>query len=106
MLDDLRDHVGTLTANAIRCSRLETTAGTGALTVNHPLTSSRCQGILDTMSSIAEWLDDVDYANQGLAAAKSNLDAAVRKALDAGATWEAIGGTLGITRQAAQQRFG
>lgn len=59
-----------------------------------------------TDHDIAGWLDDIDYANQALAAGKSNLDAAVYKALDAGATWEAIGGTLGITRQAAQQRFG
>ncbi len=59
-----------------------------------------------TRARIASWLDDIDYRNSELREAKANLDHSVRHALEAGATWEAIGGTLGITRQAAQQRFG
>lgn len=56
-------------------------------------------------SRIARWLDDVDFRNGAVATALDDLDNAVQHARDAGATWEAIGGTLRITRQAAQQRF-
>lgn len=40
--------------------------------------------------------DDADY----------DLRVAVRHARDAGATWEEIGDALGVTKQAAFQRFG
>lgn len=54
---------------------------------------------------IARWLDDVDFRNGALTTALEDLYNAVQHARDAGATWDAIGGTLGTTRQAAQQRF-
>lgn len=41
-----------------------------------------------------------------LAAAEKDLRASVQRARDEGATWQEIGDALGITRQAAQQRFG
>jgi hypothetical protein len=39
-------------------------------------------------------------------AAKTRLNEAVRAAHDAGLSWGLIGMTLGVTRQAARQRFG
>lgn len=55
---------------------------------------------------LARLLDDVAFMDGAVRTAQDNLDNAVKFARDAGATWEAIGGTLGTTRQAAQQRFG
>ena len=45
-------------------------------------------------------------ANAALGAAQDELNAAVLAARGAGDTWDAIGVALGITRQAAYQRFG
>ena len=39
-------------------------------------------------------------------AAREALEDAVRRALDHGASWSEIGGLLGISRQAAFQRYG
>ena len=55
--------------------------------------------------------DPVDLRKIGLAqlaveAARIELEVAVRSARDKKRTWAAIGRTLGITRQSAQQRFG
>lgn len=45
-------------------------------------------------------------AQENLTAAEQKLRDAVRAARDAGDSWTIIGAALGITRQAAQQRFG
>ena len=45
-------------------------------------------------------------ANEALSAANDELHAAVIAARAAGDTWDAIGVALGISRQAAYQRFG
>lgn len=45
-------------------------------------------------------------AAEALAAANAELDAAVAAARAAGDTWDAIGVALGVSRQAAFQRFG
>lgn len=50
-------------------------------------------------------LDWVSAAQQQAAAAERDLAAAVARARQNGHPWSAIGTTLGITRQAAQQRF-
>jgi hypothetical protein len=50
-------------------------------------------------------LDWVTQAQAQLRAAEAELAAAVIRARQAGQTWTAIGASLGITRQAAQQRF-
>jgi len=51
-------------------------------------------------------LDWVHAARQQAADADSALAAAVTRARQAGHPWSAIGARLGITRQAAQKRFG
>jgi hypothetical protein len=48
----------------------------------------------------------VTQAQTRLRAAQAELAAAVIRARQAGQSWTAIGASLGITRQAAQQRFG
>lgn len=48
----------------------------------------------------------VTTRSQELAPARRNLADAVERARAAGATWAEIGSALGITRQAAYQRFG
>lgn len=45
-------------------------------------------------------------ANEALAEAEEGLRRAVADARAAGDSWTIIGAALGITRQAAQQRFG
>lgn len=59
---------------------------------------------------IIEELDGADLealmlAQRSAAAANAALKGAVRAARRNGATWEAIGAILGITRQAAHSRF-
>ena len=51
-------------------------------------------------------LDRVAVASATLEVARQCLDDAVREAREAGASWVEIGHVLGITRQAAFQRFG
>lgn len=76
----------------------------------------------DTASEVEQWLDNlnpdpadardgrhmrrISAANEALDAAQAELRAAVTKAREAGDTWAMIGTALGITRQAAYQRFG
>ena len=73
-------------------------------------------------TDIDEWLDSIEptpadardashmrriiAAKQGVEEAEAALRAAVDAARAAGDTWAAIGVALGITRQAAFQRFG
>jgi hypothetical protein len=45
-------------------------------------------------------------AEEALERARQHLDAEVRGAHDAGLSWTAIGAVLGVSRQAARQRFG
>lgn len=45
-------------------------------------------------------------ANASLQAADAGLRAAVREARAAGDSWTIIGAALGVSKQAAQQRFG
>jgi hypothetical protein len=54
------------------------------------------------------WLDDlavVEHAAAAVMQAGWVLDSAVRQARSGGATWQQIGDRLGISRQAAQQRW-
>lgn len=60
----------------------------------------------EALARIDRWLGEVDFRSRELAIALEDLNDAVQYARGAGATWEAIGGTLHTTRQAAQQRFG
>ena len=51
-------------------------------------------------------LEVVGDASAAFEAARVSLHDAVRAALDDGATWSDIGDVLGVSRQAAFQRFG
>ena len=51
-------------------------------------------------------LETVSAASAAYEAARDGLHEAVRAALDHGATWTDIGAVLGVSRQAAFQRFG
>lgn len=44
-------------------------------------------------------------ANEAVASAEERLREAVRSARDAGDSWTVIGAALGVSKQAAQQRF-
>jgi dihydroxyacetone kinase len=44
-------------------------------------------------------------ASEAVDAAESELRAAVREAREAGDSWTVIGAALGVSKQAAQQRF-
>jgi len=50
-------------------------------------------------------LDWINAAHEQTKRAERNLTAAVTRARQTGASWSAIGTQLGISRQAAQQRF-
>jgi hypothetical protein len=69
-----------------------------------------CQGIIDTMPPpYEEWDKDltlIKTANRERSVAELNLRHRVAVARRHGHSWAAIGFILGITRQAAQQRFG
>jgi hypothetical protein len=54
----------------------------------------------------ASVLDWISQAHARLAEAEAEVTAAVTRARQHGHSWAAIAGRLGITRQAAQQRFG
>lgn len=54
---------------------------------------------------VIDVLDWISTAQQQAAAADRNLAAAVTRARQNGHPWSVIGARLGITRQAAQQRF-
>ncbi|CAM3108469.1 hypothetical protein BST27_18590 [Mycobacterium intermedium] len=75
-----------------------------------------------TEQTVEDWLDSIEpnpadardathirriiAANDALRAAQAELQAAVAAARAAGDTWDAIGAALGVSRQAAYQRFG
>jgi hypothetical protein len=59
-----------------------------------------------TTSDKARRLEMVAKASAAFEAAREALQRAVHVALDHGATWSDIGGVLGVSRQAAFQRFG
>ena len=69
-----------------------------------------CQGTLDSVSErFAEWdkeISQVVKANQDVKLAELMLRRHVANARKAGHSWAVIGFALGVTRQAAQQRFG
>jgi hypothetical protein len=58
------------------------------------------------MTEKAQYLEAVSRAIARFEEARQALDDAVRAALDHGASWADIGGLLGVSRQAAFQRFG
>lgn len=75
-----------------------------------------------TEQELEDWLDSIEpnpgdardathirriiAANEGVSEAESELRGAVTAARAAGDTWDAIGVALGVSRQAAFQRFG
>ncbi len=69
-----------------------------------------CQGSIDSMSErFAEWDKEISHiikANQDVKLAELRLRRHVANARKAGHSWASIGFALGVTRQAAQQRFG
>jgi hypothetical protein len=75
------------------CGRARSTLGKGI--VPAPLPPGPQVDVLD-------WIADADAAVRG---ARRHLDAAVTRARSSGTSWTQIAGRLGITRQAAQQRF-
>jgi hypothetical protein len=82
----------------------------------------RVTASMDADGDVEQWLDDMEVdpadardarhmraisaAAQSLADAQTKLSTAVDEARRAGDTWAMIGTALGITRQAAFQRFG
>ena len=59
-----------------------------------------------TPSEKSRLLKGVATAAAAFEAARAVLHQAVHAALDHGASWSEIGGVLGVSRQAAFQRFG
>ena len=51
-------------------------------------------------------LEQVAAAAAAFERARQALDESVRSCLDAGASWSEVGAVLGVSRQAAFQRFG
>jgi hypothetical protein len=74
------------------------------------MTERTCQYNLDTVTANLEpWDKEISLivqANGDLRLAQLNLHRRVRSARRGGHSWAAIGYALGISRQAAQQRFG
>lgn len=52
--------------------------------------------------NVLDWVAD---AHQHAATAERTLTAAITRARQTGASWSAIGAQMGVSRQAAQQRF-
>jgi len=77
------------------CARARSTLGKG--TVPAALPPGPATGVLD-------WVTDAD-ADAGVRLARADLAAAVTRARSRGRSRAQIAGRLGITRQAAQQRF-
>jgi len=48
----------------------------------------------------------IGFAKRDIHVAEDELRMAVREARTAGYSWSAVGRTLGVTKQAAQERFG
>lgn len=57
------------------------------------------------MKKIPSELDSIASAHQQVLEASAQLDEAVRRARQSGATWQQIGDAMGVTKQAASQRF-
>jgi hypothetical protein len=76
------------------CARARSTLGKGTVPV--PLPSGPPLDVL-------AWVTDAD---DGVRQAQRHLAAAVSRARSQGHTWAQIASRLGVTRQAAQQRFG
>lgn len=64
----------------------------------------RLVGEAETRRAVARVV--LERAAAGLRAQELSVRIAVSAARDAGCTWEEVGSVWGITRQAAQQRFG
>jgi hypothetical protein len=61
---------------------------------------------LHRILSIESSLDAVSDADYAVTVAKQALQTAVWEARNVGASWASIGEVFGVTRSAAQQRFG
>lgn len=77
-----------------------------ALAVRAFVEAPQWRARVDGSAPQGPFLDRVAIASATLEAARECLDEAVREARAAGASWVEIGQVLGITRQAAFQRFG
>jgi hypothetical protein len=69
-------------------------------------TLARVAGADETEPDLAQLLELVDVTAKAGAETRSLLGEAVTSARAAGASWDAIGRVLGMSRQAAHQRFG
>lgn len=58
-----------------------------------------------TSARDAAYFRAIIAANEAVASAEERLREAVRSARDAGDSWVVIGAALGVSKQAAQQRF-
>lgn len=77
------------------CDALRSTVGKGQPTTMVPAAPDP--------DSVLDW---ISQAHARLAGAEAEVTAAVTRARQHGRSWAAIASRLGITRQAAQQRFG
>lgn len=57
-------------------------------------------------ADVSAWLHGLEAARGAQISAAEVVEECARQAYAAGASWTAIGARLGVTRQAAQQRFG
>jgi len=62
-------------------------------------------GVAAEPQSVPDYLELIEVASDMETQARSLLHEAVNSARSAGATWSAVGGTLGMSKQAAQKRF-
>ena len=62
-------------------------------------------GVSAEPQSVPDYLELIKVASSIEAQARSLLHEAVNSARSAGATWSAVGSTLGMSKQAAQKRF-
>lgn len=84
--------------------------------------ADRHNALLDTLDNAGAWIKQAQFDMGGVRIndsmlealyninqARTDIDAAERQAVEqirsAGGTWQAIGDRLGMSRQAAQQRF-
>lgn len=90
---------------------LTATVQFGAVALCAPCTNRRSTvgkgqpGIPLPPSPALDLLNWITTAQHDVAAAERTLTAAITRARQAGLTWSAIGTQLGVSRQAAQQRF-
>lgn len=87
--------------------RLHQAAGALAYTATEGESQKGIEGIGGTRVPTAEELVEfVDQARWVLGLAKDAADLAVERAREGGVTWQQIGDAFGMTREAAQMRFG